>query len=67
MPDTRSAAMTGSVSLPHGCGTNRAEAICELLPALPGRGPSWFVLCDKPGADSRDGEHMVTGDLLRHD
>ncbi len=67
MPDTRSAAMTESLSLPHGRGTNRAEAICELLPALRGRGLSWFVLCDAPGADCRDGEHMVFGDLLRHD
>jgi hypothetical protein len=59
--------MTGSVSLPQGRGTQRAEAICELRPALSGRGPSWLVLCGAAGADRRDGEHMVFGDLLRHD
>ena len=61
------AALTESVSLPHGRGTNRAEAICDLPPALAGRRPSWLVLYDAPGADRRDGEHTVFGDLLRHD
>jgi hypothetical protein len=61
------AALTESVSLPHGRGTNRAEAICDLPPALSGRKPSWLVLYDAPGADRKDGEHTVFGDLLRHD
>lgn len=61
------AALTESVSLPHGRGTNRAEAICDLPPALSGNTPSWLVLYDAPGADRRDGEHTVFGDLLRHD
>jgi len=61
------AALTESVSLPHGRGTNRAEAICDLPPALSGGKPSWLVLYDAPGADRRDGEHTVFGDLLRHD
>ena len=61
------AALTESVSLPHGRGTNRAEAICDLPPALAGRRPSWLVLYDAPGDDRRDGEHTVFGDLLRHD
>jgi len=59
-------ALTESVSLPHGRGTNRAEAICELPPALSGREPSWLVLYDAPGADRKEGEHTVFGDLLRH-
>ena len=61
------AALTESVSLPHGRDTNRAEAICDLPPALSGRYPSWLVLYDAPGADRRDGEHTVFGGLLRHD
>jgi len=61
------AALTESVALPHGRGTNRAEAICDLPPALAGGKPRWLVLYDAPGADRRDGEHTVFGDLLRHD
>jgi hypothetical protein len=60
-------ALTESVSLPHGRGTNRAEALCDLPPALSGGKPSWLVLYDAPGDDRRDGEHTVFGDLLRHD
>ena len=59
------AALTESVSLPHGRGTNRAEAICDLPPALAGGKPRWLVLYDAPGANRRDGEHTVFGDLLR--
>ncbi len=61
------AALIESISLPHGRGTNRAEAICELPPALSGRTPGWLVLYDAPGADRRDGEHTVFGDLLQSD
>ncbi len=60
-------ALTESVSLPHGRGTNRAEALCDLPAALSGGKPSWIVLYDAPGADRRDGEYTVFGDLLRHD
>jgi hypothetical protein len=60
------AALTESESLPHGRGTNRAEAICDLPPALSGGKASWLVLYDSPGADRKDGEHAVFGDLLRH-
>jgi len=60
-------ALTESVLLPHGYGTNRAEAICDLPTALAGGKPRWLVLYDAPGADRRDGEHTVFGDLLRHD
>jgi Protein of unknown function (DUF3616) len=55
-----------SVSLPHGRGTNRAEAMCGLPPALAGDGPGWLVLYDAPGADRKDGEYTVFGDLLRY-
>ncbi|MBC8058276.1 MAG: DUF3616 domain-containing protein [Rhizobiales bacterium] len=61
------AALTGSVSLPHGDGTNRAEAICDLPPALSGGKPGWLVLYDAPGDDRKEGEHTVFGDRLRHD
>jgi hypothetical protein len=61
------AALTRSILLPHGCGTNRAEALCELPPGL-SRGPAdWLVLYDAPGADRQDGAHTVYGDLLRLD
>ena len=61
------ATLTESVSLPHGRGTNRAEAVCDLPRALSGRRPSWLVLYDAPSADRRDDEHTVFGDLLRQD
>ena len=60
-------ALTESVSLPHGRGTNRAEAICNLPPELLAGKPRWLVLYDAPGADRKEGEHTVFGDLLRHD
>jgi hypothetical protein len=60
-------ALTESVSLPHGRGTNRAEAICDLPSAMAGGKPRWLVLYDAPGADRLEGEHTVFGDLLRHD
>lgn len=61
------AALTDSVALPHGRGSNRAEAICELPPALAAGQARWLVLYDAPGADRRDGECTVFGDLLRRD
>ncbi|MEY3253397.1 MAG: hypothetical protein RL227_2370 [Pseudomonadota bacterium] len=61
------AALTESVSLPHGRGTNRAEALCDLPPALSGGKASWLVLYDAPGPDRKEGETTVFGDLLRHD
>ena len=60
-------ALTESVPLPHGRGVNRAEAICQLPPALTEGKAHWLVLYDAPGADRKDGEHAVFGDLLRHD
>lgn len=61
------AELTESVSLPHGRGTNRAEALCDLPPALAGGKPSWLVLYDAPSEDRKEGERTVFGDLLRHD
>jgi hypothetical protein len=46
---------------------NRAEAICDLPPAIAACKRSWLVLYDAPGTDRRDGERTVFGDLLRHD
>lgn len=59
------AALTESVSLPHGRGVNRAEAICALPPGMAGSAPGWLVLYDAPGDDRKEGEHVVFGDLLR--
>jgi hypothetical protein len=56
-----------SVSLPHGRGTNRAEAICDLPTQHRPSTPCWLVLYDAPGADRKDGEYTVFGDLLQHD
>ncbi|MBY0464750.1 MAG: DUF3616 domain-containing protein, partial [Burkholderiales bacterium] len=58
-------ALNESVSLPHGRGVNRAEAMCDLPPALAGDQPSWLVLYDAPGPDRRDGDRTVFGDLLQ--
>lgn len=58
--------LTESIALPHGRGTNRAEAICNLPAGLSDGKPSWLVLYDAPGADRIEGEHAVFGDLLRH-
>lgn len=59
-------ALSASVSLPHGRGTDRAEAICDVPPSLAGAQPRWLVLYDAPGAGRKAGEHVVFGDLLRH-
>jgi Protein of unknown function (DUF3616) len=61
------AALSESVVLPHGRGINRAESICDLPLGLVADKPSWLVLYDAPGADRKEGEHTVFGDLLRHD
>ena len=52
------------VSLPHGRGTNRAEALCALPPTLTAHTPAWLTLYDAPGPDRKDGEYTVFGDLL---
>jgi hypothetical protein len=53
-----------SVALPHGIGTDRAEAICALPSQLDGGQPSWLVLYDAPGPERRQGDSTVFGDLL---
>ena len=58
-------ALTESISLPHGRGINRAEALCSLPPGMAPAKPSWLVLYDAPGADRNDGEHTTFGDLLQ--
>jgi hypothetical protein len=60
-------AIRESVALPHGRGTDRAEAICDVPVELTGGKKNWLVLYDAPGPQRRDGEHTVFGDLLRHD
>jgi hypothetical protein len=58
-------ALGETTALPHGCGSDRAEAFCE-LPAglLPGQ-PGWLVLYDAPGRERMDGAFTVFGDLLQ--
>jgi hypothetical protein len=60
-------ALTESVALPHGRGTNRAEALCDVPANLSKGKPNWLVLYDAPGVDRREGDRTVFGDLLRHD
>jgi hypothetical protein len=60
-------ALIASVCLPHGRGSNRAEALCELSSELAAGKPGWLVLYDAPGPDRKDGETTVFGDLLRRD
>ena len=59
-------ALTESYALPHGHGVNRAEALCSLPPGLVPGQSGWLVLYDAPGADRKDGEYTVFGDLLHH-
>ena len=61
------AALAEVAVLPHGHGTDRAEALCELPPELAQGKPGWLVLYDAPGADRTDGKHAVFGDLLHLD
>ena len=60
-------ALTESVPLPHGRGTIRAGAIRDLPPALSGGKAHRLVLYDASGADRKEGEYTVFGDLIRHD
>jgi hypothetical protein len=60
-------AITESVALPHGRGTDRAEAFCDVPMEITGGKKNWLVLYDAPGPQRRGGEYTVFGDLLRHD
>ncbi|HEX6735576.1 MAG TPA: DUF3616 domain-containing protein, partial [Azonexus sp.] len=57
-------ALADLLALPHGHGSNRAEALCELPPGLAVQTPSWLVLYDSPGQDRKEGEYTVFGDVL---
>jgi hypothetical protein len=52
------------LSLPHGPGSDRAEAITRLSPELAGDQPAWLVLYDAPGPQRRIDDTTVFGDLL---
>jgi len=56
--------LTSVIELPHGHGTDRAEAICRLPDAAAGGRAQWLVLYDAPGAARCKGEATVFGDLL---
>jgi len=58
-------APVAAFALPHGPGCNRAEALCRLPAELADAASGWLVLYDSPGADRKDGNHVVYGDLLR--
>ena len=58
-------ALRESVALPHGRGTDRAEAICDVPDELTGGKKHWLVLYDAPSPTRRDGENAVYADLLR--
>lgn len=58
------AALPQRLSLPHGRGINRAEAICAVPRELGLPTPAWIVLYDSPGPARKDGECTVFGDLL---
>ncbi len=57
-------ALTEFASLPHGRGTDRAEAVCRVPPELVGGAAHWLVLYDAPGAHRTEAEHTVFGDLM---
>ena len=54
-----------SVELPHSPGADRAEAFCEVPARLVDGAKAWLVLYDAPGAQRRQGDCTVLGDLLR--
>lgn len=56
-----------ALSLPHGRGVDRAEALCDLPAELSDGKPQWLVLYDAPGPQRRPAEHTVLGDLLQRD
>lgn len=58
------ATLSEMLSLPHGRGTNRAEAFCQLPSEFAANTPGWLVLYDAPGLDRKDGEYTVFGDIL---
>lgn len=55
-----------SIDLPHGRGTDRAEALCDLPPDMASGSPSWLVLYDAPGPGRTAPPAVVYADLLKH-
>lgn len=53
-----------SLSLPHGRGTDRAEAFCEVPAEFVGGRQAWLVLYDAPGPARLPQPGRVLGDLL---
>jgi hypothetical protein len=51
-------------TLPHGIGSDRAEAICALPSSVAGDSPAWLVLYDAPDAGRQDGKDALLADLL---
>jgi hypothetical protein len=64
-PERLDAMLVELATLPHGRGTDRAEAFCDLPPELAGNHPHWLVLYDTPSDARKEGQHVVYGDLLR--
>lgn len=58
--------LTEPVALLRGCGTDRAEVLCGLLPAIAHGKPRWPAPCDALGADGWDKVHVAFGHLLKH-
>lgn len=54
-------------SLPHGIGSDRAEAITRLPQTLLPGPASWLVLYDAPSPARSPATHVVLGDLLQRD
>ncbi|WP_028454061.1 DUF3616 domain-containing protein [Chitinilyticum litopenaei] len=55
------------LSLPHGIGTDRAEAIARLPQTLLPGAAKWLVLYDAPAPARCPAEHVVLADLLQRD
>ncbi|MFC4159264.1 DUF3616 domain-containing protein [Chitinimonas lacunae] len=53
------------LELPHGIGTDRAEALTQVPSGVFTDKPHWLVLYDAPGADRQPTPYTVLGDLLR--
>lgn len=57
------AALESGITLPHGRGVDRAEALCNVPAEIDGQ-RAWLVLYDAPSPKRRDGENVVLADLL---
>ncbi len=57
--------LVADLSLPHGRGCDKAEALCALPASLWPGSPAWLVLYDAPGPERRAAEGTVWGDVLQ--